>query len=92
MTADGVRVSGPHTETAAWGTQLRDLASLIDSMGQAMEEGDDILGAISGQGIANHLCALPKHIRDVFMEHLCDEAADAFKAEQRYYEWEASRG
>ena len=68
-----------------WGEQLIDLASLIDSMGRAMIEADEILGAISGAGIANHLAGLPQHIREVFLEHASDEAAAGIKADQRYF-------
>lgn len=74
-----------------WGEQLVDLAEMIDSMGRAMIEDDGILGALSGEGIANHLAALPQHIREVFLEHASDEAAASFKADQRYLEWESAR-
>lgn len=75
-----------HSENVKTAVILRDLAFCIESMARAMEEGDDILGCIAGQGIANHLPALPKHVRDVFMEYLDDEAAAALVAERRYYE------
>lgn len=79
------------TDRAAWASQLRDIAYFVETMARALDEDDGIMGALAGQGLANHLPALPKHIRDVFMEYLDDEAAAAYKAELRYFEWEASR-
>lgn len=73
-----------------WGEQLNDLASMIETMGRACLEDDEILGCIAGQGVANHLSALPKHIRDVFMEHLSDEAAAGFATDQRYYAFDTT--
>ncbi len=78
------------SERTEWAAQLYDLALLINSMAEAMDSDDAILGSISGQGVANHLAALPKHIRDVFMEHLSDEAAAGIKADQRYWDSLAS--
>lgn len=69
-----------------WASQLRDIALLIDKMAEAMEEDDHILGSIAGLGIGNHLPALPKHIRDLFVEYLSDEAAAGYAADRRYYE------
>ena len=79
-------MSATREQRAAWGQQLVDLASLIESMGRAMIDDDEIMGAISGEGIANHLAALPRHIREVFLEYASDEAAAALKADRRYYE------
>lgn len=75
-----------YQENAKTAEILHLLASCIDSMATAMEEGDEILGSLAGQGIANHLSALPKHVRDVFMEYLSDEAAAGFIADRRYYQ------
>lgn len=66
-------------------TTLHALASLIESMAKAMEDEDDILGALASEGVANHLAALPKHVRDVFMEHLSDEAAHGLATDRRYH-------
>ena len=65
---------------------LRDLAYALEGMADALDEDDGILGALSGEGIANHLASLPKHVRVIFLEHASDEAAAAFKADQRYLE------
>lgn len=67
-------------------TTLHALASLIESMAQAMEDEDNILGALASEGVANHLAALPKHVRDVFMEHLSDEAARGLVTDRRYHD------
>jgi hypothetical protein len=67
-----------------WGEQLVDLGNLIRSMGEAMLEDDGILGSIAGEGIANHLAALPRHIREVFLEYASDEAAAGYAADMRW--------
>jgi hypothetical protein len=74
-----------------WAKQLRDVAYFIETMAQALDEDDSILGSLAGQGLANHLPALPKHIRDVFLEYLSDEAAAGYVADLRYIEWETGR-
>lgn len=81
--------STPRRPREAWRKEaaetLRALAHGCESMADALDEDDDILGAMSGMIFANHLPALPKHIRDTFIEYLEDEAARALVAEQRYY-------
>lgn len=69
-------------ETAA---TLRALGECIVSMADALEADDGIMGALAGEGIANLLPELPKHVRDVFMEHLDDEAARGVRADRLYW-------
>lgn len=76
----------PDKQTA---TTLRDLAYALNGMADAMENGDSILGAISGMGVANHLPALPAHVRELFTEYLTDEAAAGAKADRLYMEAQA---
>ena len=63
---------------------LHDLAACIESMATAMDEDDGILGVLAGQGIANHLSALPGHVREVFLEYASDEAHAGYLADRRY--------
>ena len=63
---------------------LRLIASHLETMAQALDEDDDIMGALAGMGLANHLPMLPKHIRDVLIENLDDEAARGVRAETLY--------
>lgn len=69
-----------------WAGQLHDLAKLIESMAEAMANDDPILGPVASAGVADHLAALPSHIRHLFTEHLSDEAARGFRADQLYIE------
>lgn len=79
----------PHRQK--WGDQLRELGETLIRFGDAMQGDDEILGALLGRALADQLPALPSHIREVFLEYLSDEAAAAYKAEQRYFEWDAAR-
>lgn len=63
---------------------MRLIASHVETMAKALDEDDDILGSLAGMGLANHLPMLPKHIRDVLMEHLDDDAARATRADALY--------
>lgn len=85
-----VRASNEERYGVPWRTDaaelLRLIASHLETMAKALDEEDDILGALSGMGLANHLPMLPKHIRDVFIEYLDDEAARASRAETLYWE------
>jgi hypothetical protein len=83
---EGVNRNPASSSVFAWAAQLRDIAHLVESMADALDEDDGILGSLAGQGLANHLPALPKHIRDVFMEYLSDEAAAGYAADVRYFE------
>jgi hypothetical protein len=56
----------------------------MEAMADALDDEDDILGAISGMNLAENLPALPKHIRDVLMEYLSDEAAAGQRADLLY--------
>jgi len=67
-----------------WGEQLVALGQCVTSMGEAMVDDDGILGAIAGEGIANHLAALPRHIREIFLEQASDEAAAGHATDIRY--------
>ena len=77
-------MSATDQERQKWAEQLHDLASLIDGMADALDEDDGILGSIAGEGIANHLPALPRHIRHLFMDYLSDEAAAGHATDLRY--------
>ncbi len=79
-------MSSTPAQRAEWGEQLRDLGKLIQGIGEAMVDQDDIMGIISGEGIANHMAALPRHIRETFTEYLSEEAALGYQADQRYLE------
>lgn len=70
-------------ETAAL---LRDVAQSLDAMAGALEDGDDIMGSLAGMGLANHLPALPKNVRDTLAEYLTDEAAAGYRADLLYFE------
>lgn len=68
-------------ETAAL---LHTVAECIEWMAKALDENDNILGALAGSGIANNLPALPSNVRHTFMEYLTDEAAAGYRADQLY--------
>ena len=63
---------------------LRLVAFGCEGMADALDSDDGILGAMNGMVLANHLPALPKHIRDVFMEYLSDEEAAGLRSERLY--------
>ena len=65
---------------------LRTLAYGMESMADALDADDDILGALTGMIFVNHLPALPKHIRDTFIEYLSDEEAAGLRSERLYME------
>lgn len=71
------------TTTAA---TLRDVAQSLEAMADALEKDDGILGSLAGQGLANHLPALPKNVRDTLAECLTDEAAAGYRADLLYFE------
>lgn len=72
----------PHRQT--WGDQLRELGETLIGFGDAMKGDDDILGVLLGESLAMQLPALPRHIREVFLEHLSDEAAAGYRADLLY--------
>lgn len=65
---------------------LRAVAAGIESMADALDQDDGIMGALSGMVLANNLPALPAHIRHTFIEYLDDEAAAGLRSETLYYE------
>lgn len=67
-----------------WADTLRSLAFALNGMADALMEDDGILGALSGQGLANHFAELPWHIREVFKDCLSDEAVRGYRADQLY--------
>lgn len=69
-----------------WGKLLRDIAQILDGMGEALEVDDEILGAISGMGVTNLFPLLPAHIRHLFIEQLSDEAALSAQADRLYWD------
>jgi len=66
---------------------LHVIAFSIENMAAAMEEDDEILGVLAGRGIAENLPLLPRHVREVFIENLTDEAAAGARSERLYYEY-----
>ena len=76
--------TGPLREV--WGKQLVDLGVLLTSMGHAMIDDDPVLGALAGEGVANLLSGLPRHLRELFLEYAGDEAARGYQTDRRYIE------
>lgn len=75
-----------HKDATGWGKQIRNLATALDMLGQAMEEGDDLLGPMCGGAALENLARLPQHIREQFTEALSDEAARSARADDDYRE------
>lgn len=71
---------------------LRALGESLVTFADAMEAGDNILGPITGEAIANTLAALPRHIRELFLEHASDEAHAGFLADMRYLSQQSETG
>lgn len=67
------------------------IAFSIENMATAMDEDDEILGILAGRGIAENLPLLPRHVREVLIENLSDEAAAGARSERLYYEEQAAR-
>jgi hypothetical protein len=74
----------PTVDAMTTAETLRAVAQMVEGLAYALEHDDEIMGSISGQGLANHLPALPKHVRDVFAEYLTDEAARSYRADLAY--------
>lgn len=68
-----------------WADALRHVGECAIGMADAMDDDDDIAGAIWGGGLAEALPRLPQHIREVFLDHLSDEAVAGVKTDDRYF-------
>jgi len=73
-----------HPLIEEWGASVRQLATVLEMLGQSMEDRDEISGPLCAGAVLEHMARLPEHIRHAFIDGLSDEAARGAKSDDLY--------
>lgn len=76
--------NGRSFDSATTAETLHAIAQMLDGLADALVGDDEIVGVLCSEGLANHLPALPAHVRHVLADLLTDEAARSYRADLAY--------